>query len=267
MTDPQPSGVDLARFALQQARAAARTRPTDPRTRSLARSAARRTNGRDPLPLGAAVTRMMEERAWDTHLDGGGILDLWPTIAPELVGKVTVEGFDADTRVLALRPVSPAYGAQLRLLGQQMVGRINTALGGETVRALRVLPPGAPSRTAEPSVLEPPAKPSIAPPPAARTRVEAGPGYHRALAAAQAGRTAAANDPDQALRDRYFADVRGILREPETAFTDAQASLEDVAPPSGGNTSEETRQAAIKRARDERAGRTPAIPTAFQRTA
>lgn len=50
--------------------------------------------------------------------------------------------FDEDSGQLDLRPVSPAYATQLRLLGRQMIARINTKTGREAVKSIRVLPPG-----------------------------------------------------------------------------------------------------------------------------
>ncbi|WP_331726472.1 hypothetical protein [Streptomyces uncialis] len=65
------SGVDLARVALANARATARTLPqTKRRTGASTRRA--RGNGRDPLPFGAALTQMMAERGWDTAAPAPG---------------------------------------------------------------------------------------------------------------------------------------------------------------------------------------------------
>lgn len=270
MTDQPGGGSDLARRMLRQAVADAKKNGTatgkkqKPRRRLVTRD-----GGRDPVGLGAILDTLKVEHGWRDGVAGGTVLDQWATIAPELVGKVAAEAFNPDTGVLSLRPTSPAYGAQLRLRGPQMVARINTALGGTSVRDLRVLPPG-PARGDCAAITPAPHNPVMdqRPQPAQpRTRDDAPPGYHRALAAAQAGRTENATDPHQDLRDRYFADVRGTLREPEQAFTDGQAALEQAQEINGGNDSETARQAAIKRTRDEKAGRAPALPTAFQRSA
>jgi hypothetical protein len=72
----------------------------------------------------------------------GSLIDQW-AVAPELVGKVRPTHYDADSGQLDLLPIfSPAYATQLRLLGRQMITRINTKSGAETVRSIRVLPPG-----------------------------------------------------------------------------------------------------------------------------
>ncbi|MCU1613694.1 MAG: hypothetical protein JWO98_1234 [Frankiales bacterium] len=261
----EPSGADLARQMLRQAAADARQRPTGPAKKPVRRRVPR-GGGRDPQTFGGILDELATAYGWKRPSAGGLLMARWPQVAPGLARHCTPDRYDPDTRVLHLRPVSNAAATKLRMEATRIAAALNDAVGPDTVAAVRVLPVGAPTRTAEPAGLEPATKPRTTEP-SVRTRAEAAPGYHRALEAAQAGRTEAAEDPDQEMRDRYFADVRGVLREPEEAFTVGQAALEAVAPPSRGNDLEEIRQAAIKRARDERAGRAPAIPTAFQRTA
>ncbi|MGW2255152.1 DciA family protein [Kitasatospora sp. NPDC001660] len=250
---------DIARAALQAARAAARHRPTaDPLRRTPARQPRRAAvrDGREPVGLAAVFTGLVAERAWELSATGGNLLDQWPAIAPELVDKVTATHFDPATGRLDLQPVSPAYGTQLRLLGSQLVARINAKLGTEAVRSIRVLAPRplGPARTpAAPVPL-----PTVAPPPApapVRTRDSASAGYRQALAALQAARTPPRIDPgiaaaverqDQALRER---------REPENAFADALAYQADQAVAQDRAAAAATSQAlAVRRARAERAG-------------
>lgn len=267
--EPEPSGRDLARVALHNARKAAKTAPPpDPRAARRQRNRARRTDGRDPMRLGAALTRLVDEHGWEAPAAGGSIIDQWPTIAPELVGKVAAVRFDAATGTLHLRPTAPAYGTQLRMFQRAMVDRINTATGRTVVRALHVLAPGPttdhrnePTAPAgEPAALEYP-PPNQQP----RTRDDAHPGYHHARAAIQRpGHTL-----DPAIRAARERQDHAQAREPETQFTDAIAARETAAAQAtaGGNNREAIRQAAIQRARQERAGRAPAVTTLFNRTA
>ncbi|WP_308031202.1 hypothetical protein [Streptomyces sp. CoH27] len=51
--------------------------------------------------------------------------------------------YEPATRQLDLLPVFPAHATQLRLLGRQLITRINTKTGQETVKELRVLAPGS----------------------------------------------------------------------------------------------------------------------------
>ncbi|MFD3754750.1 hypothetical protein ACFWVT_31885 [Streptomyces cyaneofuscatus] len=86
-----PTGADLARIALQTARAAAKSAPQPKRTRTTT-TRTQRSGGRDPLPFADALSRMVTERGWATPAAAatmaGSVIDQWPTIAPELAGKV-----------------------------------------------------------------------------------------------------------------------------------------------------------------------------------
>lgn len=265
----EPSGADLARVALAAARRAAKTPAADKRTDRRKRAAARRRDGRDPMRLGDALNRLTEEHGWEAPAAGGNIIDQWTTIAPELAGKVAAERYDPATRTLHLRPGSPAYAVQLRMFQRQMVDRINAKTGTGTVGTLHVLAPGPITAAPQPSAdgdqeqhddLED-EQPSPSGP---RTRDQAHPGYHAALTAALAHRTH--RTPDPAIRAARTRQDQAQQREPADAFTDAVAAHETAAA-TEGNTAEKIRQAAIQRAQTERAGRTPAVPTLFGRTA
>jgi len=254
-TTPEHSGADLARVALAAARKAAKTRPVNDRAARRRRTTRRRGTGRDPLQLGAAIGQLMDDRAWDAPTAGADIVADWPTIAPELAGHVAAERFDTDTGVLWLRPASPAYAANLRLLERQMVRRINEKAGRDIVRGLRVLTPGRidPAPAAAPAFTA--VKPTPAPEPA--EPLPPHPAYLAAREAIRAAQQAHDNNPEQALRDRYFAGHRNTLREPDPAFADAVTALETA------QTAEDrdaARRAAIARARDQRAGRYPTTP-------
>ncbi|MDX3488302.1 hypothetical protein [Streptomyces sp. ID05-18] len=56
-----PSGADLARIALQTARAAAKSAPQPKRTRTTT-TRTQRSGGREPLPFPDALSRMVAER-------------------------------------------------------------------------------------------------------------------------------------------------------------------------------------------------------------
>jgi predicted nucleic acid-binding Zn ribbon protein len=158
MTDITPvpsrpsSGVDLARVALQNARAAAKSQPQPQRRTGASASRAARTSGRDPLPFATALSRMIAERGWDVATRGGSVIDQWPAIAPELAGKIAAVAFDDRTRTLRLRPVSPAYRTQVELYQRQILAKINAATGQDTVRHLYILAPG----TVDTPTTEPP---------------------------------------------------------------------------------------------------------------
>ncbi|MFI9019185.1 DciA family protein [Streptomyces griseus] len=140
------TGADLARIALQTARAAAKIAPQPKRTRTTT-TRSQRSGGHEPLPFADALSRMIAERSWATPAaaaaTAGSVIDQWPAIAPELAGKVNAIHFDATTRTLHLRPATPAYRTQLALHQKQIVAKVNDTVGSNTVRHLEILRPAA----------------------------------------------------------------------------------------------------------------------------
>jgi hypothetical protein len=265
-----PSGVDLARVALQAAKATARKRGEQPgagkpRRVRLGRSV--RGDGREPVGLAAAFQQLVTERAWEVPAAGGTVLQQWPAIAPDLAPHVKAVGFDAGTGRLDLLPDSPAYATQLRMSTTRLIAMANQAAGRDAVRAIRVLPPGTHTSAPAADIPSKEAAPEQAGP--ARTREDASAGYRQALAAHQAAKTeqgdrlppavrAAIERQAQALRDR---------REPEEAFADGQAALEELRVKAARSTSPAgARARALQRLAAERSGRVSAAPAA-RRTA
>jgi len=62
---------------------------------------------------------------------------------------VRAVAFDADTGRLDLLPDSPAYATQLRISTIRLVAVANQAAGRNSVRSIRILPPG--THTAAPA--------------------------------------------------------------------------------------------------------------------
>ncbi|MEU7088035.1 DciA family protein [Streptomyces achromogenes] len=141
------SGVDLARQALVAAREAARknggARTAKPQRRT--GGTVVRRDGRDPLPLGAAITLMLTERGMVVPAAGGSVLaqfdDILAAAAPELAGHVQAVKFDADTGRLDVAPDAPAYGTKLRWSTPKLIAVANETVPEANVRALHVLPP------------------------------------------------------------------------------------------------------------------------------
>ncbi len=152
----QPRGADLARSALQAARAAAqeagRTPPGSRQRRTSGRGGQRRRRGwsgsrgddRDPQPLGRLASRLVTDRGWAGRVSGGQVFGRWE----QLVGGEIAE----HARPVALREgeltvqaSSTAWATQLRLLQRQLLGRITAGVGRGVVTRLRVLGPAAPS--------------------------------------------------------------------------------------------------------------------------
>ncbi|MFF7648829.1 DUF721 domain-containing protein [Streptomyces sp. NPDC007983] len=154
MTDPktpEPSGVDLARVALRAAKEQARARGAAAQQKKQARRgglrSGARADGRDPLPLGTAINRLITERGWEAPAAVGGVMGRWPQmVGPEVAQHCEPQRYDEDARVLTVRCDSTAWATQLRLLAPQLVARLNADLGQGTVRLIKVLGPGGPPR-------------------------------------------------------------------------------------------------------------------------
>lgn len=152
---PESSGVDLARVALRAAKEQAKARGAAAQQKKQARRggglrSGARADGRDPLPLGAAINRLITERGWETPAAVGGVMGRWPQIVGEDLANHCVPlkyDDDPDERVLTVQCDSTAWATQLRLLAPRLVARLNEDLGHGTVRLIKVLGPGGPQRT------------------------------------------------------------------------------------------------------------------------
>jgi predicted nucleic acid-binding Zn ribbon protein len=151
---PESSGVDLARVALRAAKEQAKARGAAAQQKKQARRggglrSGARADGRDPLPLGAAINRLITERGWETPAAVGGVMGRWPQIVGEDLANHCVPlkyDEDPDERVLTVQCDSTAWATQLRLLAPRLVARLNEDLGHGTVRLIKVLGPGGPQR-------------------------------------------------------------------------------------------------------------------------
>lgn len=151
---PEPSGVDLARVALRAAKEQARARGAAAQQKKQSRRggglrSGARADGRDPLPLGAAINRLITERGWEAPAAVGGVMGRWPQIVgDDLANHCVPLRYDEDPeeRVLTVQCDSTAWATQLRLLAPQLVARLNADLGHGTVRVIKVLGPGGPQR-------------------------------------------------------------------------------------------------------------------------
>ncbi|MBT2390250.1 DUF721 domain-containing protein [Streptomyces sp. ISL-1] len=151
---PESSGVDLARVALRAAKEQAKAKGAAAQQKKQARRggglrSGARADGRDPLPLGAAINRLITERGWETPAAVGGVMGRWPQIVGEdLANHCAPKQFDDDPseRVLTVQCDSTAWATQLRLLAPRVVARLNEDLGHGTVRLIKVLGPGGPPK-------------------------------------------------------------------------------------------------------------------------
>jgi predicted nucleic acid-binding Zn ribbon protein len=147
--DAPVTGPDLARAALAAARAAARARgisPGGPARRSRAlpplRSGAG-PDGRDPLPFGAAIARLVQDRGWQEQTAAGRVLGDWaqlvgPEIADHCRPASLVDG------ALVLVAESSAWATQLRLLTRTLQSRLDAQVGAGVVTSVVVRGPSSP---------------------------------------------------------------------------------------------------------------------------
>ncbi|MFH8873124.1 DciA family protein [Streptomyces griseus] len=271
-----PTGADLARIALQTARAAAKSAPQPKRTRTTT-TRTQRSGGRDPLPFADTLARMVAERGWATPAaaatTAGSVIDQWPAIAPELTGKVNAVRFNATTGTLHLRPATPAYRTQLTLHQKQVIAKVNAVVGPGTVRHLEILRPAvltsphhtppAPSDTRSPA-------PAAAPQPVAVSREparqEAPEGYREAIAAHRATWNTTRQHTRPEVQAAVERQLRERLREPEENFADGRQALEELRAEAAAQQqvrpSEVSRARALQRLAAERAGLATISPAA-----
>ena len=153
-------GVDLARRALEEARANAKERGVDvrrgraaSRARQLPRTGSarrRRWSGpgadanRDPQPLGRLTAGLVRSQGWSAEISAGAVLGRWPAlVGPDIA---------SHTRPIALRDgeltvqaESTAWATQLRMMQRQLLATIAAGVGNGVVRRISVYGPSAPS--------------------------------------------------------------------------------------------------------------------------
>ncbi|MET9777664.1 DUF721 domain-containing protein [Streptomyces sp. NPDC006367] len=251
-SNTEPSGADLARVVLRAAQEAARQRGTEPTARKPKRRA--RTvprDGRDPIGLGQAIMGLIADRAWETPAAGGSVLDQWPAIAGDLARYVVAVRFDRETGRLDLQPESPAYATHLKFEADRLISKANETVRPGTVKTIRILRPGPVGRTTTRPGTEAGALPVYRglSEPSARSepRREPPAGYLEAVEAARAHRAPLqASTELAAITERQSRDSRkrGRVPGPET---------NDIAPTPQRETTEQSRQRALRRLALERA--------------
>lgn len=153
--DPQP-GVgdadDAAAAALLRARAAARDRGLRPglkpigtrRRPGMGTAPGQRRDGRDPELLGDQMDRLLSDRGWKVDVAVGSVMGRWNDIVGnEVAQHCTPVTFEMG--ILTVRADSTAWTTQLQLLESSIMARLEGEVGKDTVTALRIVGPSAPS--------------------------------------------------------------------------------------------------------------------------
>jgi hypothetical protein len=252
---PELSGVDLARVALHAAREAARKRGDSevriPRRRT---QRAVKRDGREPTGFAAVLQGLMAERAWAIPAAGGSILDRWPDIAAAVSSRlpehVQAVAFHPESGQLDLRPDSPAYATQVRLITARIIATANSVAGTDAVRTIRVLTAGA---APEPCTTQPAPQTAAAPQTPVKTREMACQGYHQALTAHQATRPDRHVDPT--IAEAIESQTHALRQLSRRAFPDLDPG-DRFSPIDAARAQRRqaaaTEAAALRRARTER---------------
>ncbi|MGH4015591.1 MAG: DciA family protein [Pseudonocardiaceae bacterium] len=161
--DPQgsagPRGADLARSALEAARAATRAsgragagRAGATTRRSGSRGTGARRRGwsgarpddRDPQSLGRLAARLVTDRGWADRVSGGLVFGRWVQLVGDEVAE-HAQPVSLREGELTVQASSTAWATQLRLLQRQLIARITVGVGAGVVTRLRVQGPATPS--------------------------------------------------------------------------------------------------------------------------
>ncbi|MFZ2177296.1 MAG: DUF721 family protein [Rhodococcus sp. (in: high G+C Gram-positive bacteria)] len=148
-------GVDLARRALEEARAAAKAsgKSVGQGRRSGVRGVrARRRRGwsgpgpddRDPQPFGALTSALAKQRGWSPKVSEGTVLGRWPQVVGEDIAA-HAEPTGLRDGILSISAESTAWATQLRMMQSQILAKIAAAVGNGVVKSLRITGPTAPS--------------------------------------------------------------------------------------------------------------------------
>lgn len=154
---PELKGIDLARRALEEARAAARAsgkavgqgRASPSRA---GRPGARRRRGwsgagpddRDPQPFSALAGSIAKSRGWSGKVAEGTVLGRWTQVVGEDIASHATPTTLREG-VLGVEAESTAWATQLRMMQSQILAKINAAVGHGVVTSLRITGPAAPS--------------------------------------------------------------------------------------------------------------------------
>lgn len=156
--DAELHGSDIARRALEEARAAAkaagksvgqgRSEPMTGGVRRLRRGSKRWSgpspDNRDPQAFGALIGGIAKARGWDKKVGEGTVLGCWDTVVGADVAA-HAQPVNLRDKVLYVRAESTAWATQLRLMQSQLLAKINAAVGQGVVTSLNITGPSAPS--------------------------------------------------------------------------------------------------------------------------
>lgn len=151
--EPPLRGADIARRALENARAAAKANgkavgqgraSTQRRPRRSRTWSGSRPDDRDPQALGSLAKSLAKSRGWSAKVDEGTVLGRWSQVVGEDIAAHT-SAVSVREGVLSVSAESTAWATQLRLLQSQIIAKIAASVGHGVVTSLRITGPAAPS--------------------------------------------------------------------------------------------------------------------------
>jgi predicted nucleic acid-binding Zn ribbon protein len=155
--DP-PHGIDLARRALEEARASAKERGmavgrggASPRRSAPKTGAFRRrrwsgpgADDRDPQLLGSLTAGLVRTRGWSEEVSAGAVLGRWAAlVGPDIASHA--QPIALRDGELTVQAESTAWATQLRTMQRQLLATIATGVGHGVVKQISVYGPSAPS--------------------------------------------------------------------------------------------------------------------------
>ncbi|MBF6328771.1 DUF721 family protein [Nocardia transvalensis] len=149
-------GIDLARRALEEARAAARASgkavgqgrasPRKGGVRALRRRgwSGARPDERDPQLLSSLAGALARSRGWSGKVAEGMVFGRWASVVGEDIAA-HANPVSLTDGVLSIQAESTAWATQLRMLQAQILAKITAAVGQGVVTSVKISGPAAPS--------------------------------------------------------------------------------------------------------------------------
>ncbi|MGA4690941.1 DUF721 family protein [Rhodococcus rhodochrous] len=153
--EPELKGIDLARRALEEARAAAKASgkavgqgrasrgPLRPKRRRRGWSGPG-PDDRDPQTLGSLAQSLSKQRGWSAHVSEGTVMGSWARVVGDDIASHAQPTTLRDG-ILHVSAESTAWATQLRMMQSQILAKIAAAVGHGVVKELRITGPTAPS--------------------------------------------------------------------------------------------------------------------------
>ncbi|AYF78993.1 DUF721 family protein [Nocardia yunnanensis] len=156
--EPELKGVDLARRALEEARAAARAAGksvgqgrASPRKGGVRALRRRRTgwsgagpDDRDPQTFSSLAMQLAKGRGWSGKVAEGTVFGRWSSVVGEDIASHATP-ISLENGILSIQAESTAWATQLRMFQSQILAKIAAAVGNGVVKQLKINGPTAPS--------------------------------------------------------------------------------------------------------------------------